>query len=585
MSAHENNVGTPPFLMTAPVRAVLPELQRDFGSRPPFVLLTGDAGSGRSWLASEWIERNGERVVPVVLADPAPAAPALASALLASFQDGAEAVADQVIATEHLLDTLAATIGVGRVALVVVDDADRMDDAQLLELGRLADAAVARHLAFEVLLVGTPALTARFASPSLSALRLRVGAAVTLSRLSANDTREYLQTRLSPGGSPCTGRFSRKASRDIHQESLGLIAVVEAIAAEALRLSENLQVSPEHVRAAARAVKVQRNRVASVTRVLRTTLPPANNDEHDPVVVSEPPPAPVVAPATPVRAAAPVPQPAVTIEPDPSVPSPEAIARVANASHDERVQDWLSRFGGAGSIVIGAPASSGDVDEDELLAQVNAEAAAALVSSGDTGRGKGRRHAPRGAAPADGSRRTQAIAASLVFLLALGGIAVLAFAQRQALSRMFAGVFTDSRPAASSAPAVAAVPMPAPEPVIAAPDTVALPPMEYVIDAGHFTTRAQARAERNHLARLVSYEVAISDDAEGRHALWLGKFPSQATADSVLDALQGRGLLLEATVFGYPVITGDSTATSATTIPPTPPSPAPTTTTAAPATH
>jgi len=106
-----------------------------------------------------------------------------------------------------------------------------------------------------------------------------------------------------------------------------------------------------------------------------------------------------------------------------------------------------------------------------------------------------------------------------------------------------------------------------------------------VIDAGHFTTRAQARAERNHLARLVSYEVAISDDAEGRHALWLGKFTSQATADSVLDALQGRGLLLEATVFGYPVITGDSTSTSATTVPSTTPSPAPTTTTAAPATH
>lgn len=561
MSAHENSAATPPFLMTAPVRAVLPELQRSFGGRPPIVLLTGDAGSGRSWLASEWIERNGERVVPVVLADPAPAAPLLAGALLTSFQDGAEVVADQVIATEHLLDTLASSIGVGRVALVVVDDADRMDDAQLLELGRLADAAIARHVAFEVLLVGTLALTARFASPSLSALRLRVGAAVTLSRLSANDTREYLQTRLSPGGAPCTGRFSRKASRDIHQESLGLVAVVEAIAAEALRLSEGLQVSPEHVRAAARAVKAQRNRVASVTRVLRTTLPPANNDAHDPVVVSEPPP--VAVPPTPVPSA-PTHPPAMTalpvanaIAPDPSVPSPESIARVANASHDERVSDWLSRFGGAGSIVIGAPPASGDVDEDELLAQVNAEAAAALVSNGDAGRGKGRRHTPRGAAPA--GARTPTIAASLVFLLALGGVAVLAFAQRQALSRVIAGVFSEARPVASRA-TVAPV-APAPMAPVAAPDTVAAPPMEYVIDAGHFTSRAGARAERNHLSRLVTLEVAITDDAEGRHALWLGRFASQSTADSVLSALQGRGLLAEATVFAYPVILGDSTAT------------------------
>lgn len=560
MSAHENSA-TPPFLMTAPVRAVLPELQREFGSRPPFVLLTGDAGSGRSWLASEWIERNGERVVPVVLADPAPAAPLLAGMLQTSFQDGIEAATDQVIATEHLLDTLAATIGVGRVALVVVDDADRMDDAQLLELGRIADAAIARHVAFEVLLVGTPALTARFASPSLSMLRMRVGAAVTLSRLSANDTREYLQTRLSPGGAPCTGRFSRKASRDIHQESLGLIAVVEAIAAEALRLAENLQVSPEHVRAAARAVKSHRNRVASVTRVLRTTLPPANSDAHDPVVVSEPPPAPVAVPVGPDAAAHPItsvaPRP-IASEPDPSVPSPEAIARVTNATHDERVQDWLSRFGGAGSIAIGAPSNPTELDEDELLAQVNAEAAAALVSNGDAGRGKGRKHTPRGAAPAGASGRAQAIAASLVLLLALGGIAVLAFAQRQALSRLFVGVFTDSRPAAATA--VVATPVVV-EPAVATLDTVATPVMEYVIDAGHFTTRSQARAERNHLARLVSLEVAISDDAEGRHALWLGRFSSQATADSTLASLQGRGLLADATVFAYPVITGDSTST------------------------
>ena len=157
--------------------------------------------------------------------------------------------------------------------LIVVDDADRLDDAQLLELARIADAARTRHLPLEVLLIGTPALPSRFASPSLSALRERIGASIVLARLSANDTREYLQTRLSPAGAPCTGRFSRKASRDIHQESLGLIAVVEAIAAESLRQAETLQVSPEHVRTAARLVRAQRDRIASATRSPQSTLP------------------------------------------------------------------------------------------------------------------------------------------------------------------------------------------------------------------------------------------------------------------------------------------------------------------------
>ncbi len=148
-----------------------------------------------------------------------------------------------------------------------------------------------------------------------------------------------------------------------------------------------------------------------------------------------------------------------------------------------------------------------------------------------------------------------------MFLLAIGGIAVLAFAQRQALSRVIAGVFSESRPVASTAPVVVTTP----EPEIAAPDTVATPPMEYTIDAGHFTTRAEARAERAHLARLVAFEIAITDDAEGRHALWLGRFTSPVTADSVLNALQGRGLVPEATVYGYPIVTGDSAATASAT--------------------
>ena len=82
---------------------------------------------------------------------------------------------------------------------------------------------------------GSPALPARFVAPALAAVRARVSVRATLARFSPNDTREYLQMRLNAVGVPCTGMFSRKASRDIHQVSLGLVGSIEALAAEALR--------------------------------------------------------------------------------------------------------------------------------------------------------------------------------------------------------------------------------------------------------------------------------------------------------------------------------------------------------------
>ncbi|MFM7230871.1 MAG: AAA family ATPase, partial [bacterium] len=445
---------THPFVTTAPARATLPRLVQDFGARAPFVLLTGDPGSGRSWLAGEWIDRMGGRSAPVVLPDPAPLASGMTDALCALFGGATRHTDSLSERTARMVEAVRESCAEDRVGLVIADDADRLDDAQLLELERLARAVRTADVPFEVMLVGSPLLPLRLASPALSELQAQVSLQVALARLTPEDTREYLLTRLGNDHAQGEGRFSRKACRDIHQEALGLIGTVEAIAAEAIRRAGNSPVSTEHVRQAVRVVRTGRgtehapyepsareDEVASAeaSPAASATTPVKMSASADAAVettsarasanprpsarqaTTAPAFAPATAPATapaPAPATAPAPAPAPTnapadaliettsarasTNPRASATSNRSQGRDASrpasdtprdARHDEpdwtppeldtrphaeRAKDWLSRFGGAGSIRIGVPsAPTASLDEAELLARVNAEDAVA----------------------------------------------------------------------------------------------------------------------------------------------------------------------------------------------------------------
>ena len=249
------------FIATAPARAALVPLEQGLGARAPFVLLTGDAGSGRSMLARESLRRRGDRIAAALLPDPAPPASELTATLLKMFGGGAKPGSPLLVLTERLIETLANVTAGGCVAVALIDDAERLSDEHLLELHRITDIAARRQCPLELLLVGTTALPSRFETPALATVRARVSVRAMLARFSPNDTREYLQMRLNAAGVPCTGMFSRKAARDIHQVSVGLVRVIEALAAESLRRAARAgsgTVSPEHVRAADHALRTGR---------------------------------------------------------------------------------------------------------------------------------------------------------------------------------------------------------------------------------------------------------------------------------------------------------------------------------------
>lgn len=586
-----------PFLTTGPVVDALNRLERGLGVRRPFVLVTGPTGTGKTTLVAEALRRWSERVTPGTLEPGSTEVAALATALLTAFGGTLKPGTHAIAVPERMLETLANATAGGRIAVLLVDDADSLADEALLELQRLAGRAEQRQCPLEVILVGSPALAKRLDTAPLEGLRADVSVRVSLDPLTPHDTRHYLLQR--PVGHQGATMFSRKACRDIHAAARGRIRDIEAIAAEAARRAMRANattVSPEHVRAAAQAVRSRR---------------PA-----DPVNASPGQAPPRAAQAAPEPAAAREliaklePAPTAADETAEATPAVETVAQGSHVdeevsasvvagtisdsgqfkpSDDPRVKDWLSRFGGAG-VRIGAsyaPRSSSELDfSEESVGDVrpigtapSAAPATPALGAAPPATPQAPWHADAGAAeppawpplravprkgPVLGRRRDSTFvwqASTLVLGLALG---VVLLSQRNMAPREPRAVTAEVIPNPDSVRAQAT-----PRSKDAASKrgnkrnstrTARSEPVQpmtvrYVVAVGTFLNAELARSERDHLARLIPYRVWVNATTVGGVKSFRIQFGTFASRDEAVEAAQKllrRGLLRDASVEELP---------------------------------
>jgi general secretion pathway protein A len=559
----------PPVLETDARREAFARLIDGLGAREPFVVVTGEAGTGKTLLVRDAAQAWGARAMVAFVANAAMSRNELVEQIARRF--GAEPAAGST--KPQLLEMfercVAEVAGRGQIPVIVIDDAHDLGPDLLGELRLLVNASVDAGRPLEVVLV----------DPALEALRQRIAVRCVTASFSPQETRRFLHEVIGATLAEGPGFLPKKACRAIHEASTGRPRAIQTLAAEAIRrarASASPLVTADHVRMAAagrgwdvapmpdsppdagddpaeeRGVKAQPPAAAVDSARDPAATPPAS---------PAPKPAPDSAPRPAPRAAAPAPpRPARIAPPQVTAPDPPPVPVSGEAS----VQAWVGNFINPdeprfGDLLkagkprgLGAPApaservtggANGTSDEDEK-AEGAAPAAVAATP-----------RAARPRLPWQRARRTRTVSRTTMALagtaLILAVVALLMWnrTDEPAPGSAAAPTATDGKDAGRTAAATAAAK------TSRARSRATDPGQLYALEVGSYLDVDRATAERDRLAADTGLKGWILLGAEGDGdvvRVILGPYRTEERARWGAETLLDRGVVTEAAVIPLP---------------------------------
>jgi general secretion pathway protein A len=208
------------FHLAAPQQEALAALHAGLTGNDPFILLTGDAGTGKTTVARSLLERLdpdryalGGMFGPYAEGDPLLAHP---------VQDFAVRPPRHGEGFLTLEGFFARCESRGREAVLVIDEAQALDSIALGQLWHMVAPPADRRTLLQVVLVAAhvPAAVDELAR---SGQGLPIGARIHLRRLREAETRDFVLDRLRSGGWSGLPAFGPDALRAIHERSAGVL--------------------------------------------------------------------------------------------------------------------------------------------------------------------------------------------------------------------------------------------------------------------------------------------------------------------------------------------------------------------------
>jgi general secretion pathway protein A len=238
----------------------LAHLRHGIRDRQPFVLITGEIGTGKTIAVYDALGEWGSRAVVALITDPALTRVELLEEIRLRFGIDFPGSPGAPPAPEPLEQLLGGLRARGELAILLLDQAQDLDPRLLEEICRLSDLELHGEKLLLTILVGQPELEAKLARPELSELRERIGIRFRIPPLGATETTDYIHHRVTAAGGNAPELFPTDTCLEMFRITHGIPRDINVVAGQALRhaLAEDSRtVTAEHVRAIARELGFQ----------------------------------------------------------------------------------------------------------------------------------------------------------------------------------------------------------------------------------------------------------------------------------------------------------------------------------------
>lgn len=218
--------------------AALERLMKGLDDGEGVLLLTGDAGTGKTLVAHLLLERLGRDLNTALLTNCRFASRAdLLRALLFDLGQPHQGLGEQELRlalTSYLLDEFAG----GKRTVIVLDEAQGLMPDLLEELRLLGNLEAGHGKAVQIVLVGLPALLDTLAKPELDALNQRLAVRETIDALDLHESADYLLHQLRQAGGRPERIMTDEAVSIIARTAHGVPRLLNRYAHHALAFAE-----------------------------------------------------------------------------------------------------------------------------------------------------------------------------------------------------------------------------------------------------------------------------------------------------------------------------------------------------------
>ncbi len=219
----------PDFLFWSPQhnRAFL-VLEYGIMSKAPITLITGEIGAGKTTLVQKLLSKIRDDTTIGLISNAQGGRGELIQWVLNSLNVEVDPGASYVQMFQVLQDFLLKEYALGRMVVLIFDEAQNLSLEGLEELRMLTNINANKDVLIQLILVGQPELRDMVQNPNMKQLAQRIAANFHLSPMSSEITQDYISHRLKTAGG--TGQeFTFQACRRIFEETGGIPRLVNQL--------------------------------------------------------------------------------------------------------------------------------------------------------------------------------------------------------------------------------------------------------------------------------------------------------------------------------------------------------------------